>query len=279
MSNIIPSFFIGGLGCDDRYFYKINNFFIKNQEVVFFIPLIHNLESNSVEVQIDNIKSIINKNIGNESKFNLISYSMGYIATLKYYEKYPSRVNKVILISSASIFPKLNSESLHYLIKDTTKYEHIIPIKNTSPDFVNSDFLSVICKYNYVFNLVFLLSSRNTYLRALFIKLYTYLYSSRLIDPEPKNVGEFLFSNTLENILDLITSNLIEQNMFRVFNDLQNKKKIDIITGEKDYYTNYSSILSNRYPNIILHRVPYGHHALHFEIEHVGNKIINILYS
>ena len=279
MSNIIPSFFIGGLGCSDSYFSKINEFFIKNQEVVFFIPLIHNLKSNSVEVQIDNIKSIINKNIGIKSKFNLISYSMGYISTLKYYEKYPSRVNKVILLSSASIFTKLNRQSLDYLIKDTTKYEHIIPFKNTSPDFVNSNFLSVICRYNYVFNFVFSLSSMNTYLRFFFVKLYKYIYLSRLTDPEPENVGEFLFSNTLENILDLITSNLIELNMFRVFNDLQNKKKIDIITGDKDYYSNYSSILSSIYPNIILHRVPYGHHALHFEVEHVGNKIINLLYS
>ena len=65
--------------------------------------------------------------------------------------------------------------------------------------------------------------------------------------------------------------------MLRVFNDLQNKKKIDVIIGDKDYYLNYCSILSSKYPNILLHRVPYGHHALHFEVDHVGNRIINLL--
>lgn len=277
MNSIIPSFFIGGLGCDHKYFKKISEFFIKNQEVVFFIPLVHNLERNSVEAQVDNIKSIVNENIGTDTKFNLISYSMGYISTLKYYQKYPSRVSKIILISPASIFTRLNTETLSYLIKDTSKCKHIIPFKEKSPDFVNSDFLSVICKYNYVFNFVFALTSKNTYLRDFYVKLYTYLYSSRLTDPEPENISGFLFSNTLQNILELITSNLMKENMFRVFNDLQNKKKIDIIIGEKDYYLNYCSILSSMYHNILLHRVPYGHHALHFEVYHVGNKIINLL--
>ena len=90
MNSIIPSFFIGGLDVTISTLKRLVSF-IKNQEVVFFIPLVHNLERNSVEAQVDNIKSIINENIGTDTKFNLISYSMGYISTLKYYQKYPSR--------------------------------------------------------------------------------------------------------------------------------------------------------------------------------------------
>ena len=273
--NLIPTFFVGGLGCDHNYFKKIGDFFTKNQEVVFFIPLIHNLESNSVEAQVNNIKSIINENIGKNNKFNLVSYSMGYISILNYYKKYPKNVNKIILISPASVFTRLNKETLDYLIPDSLNFPHIIPLKDTSPDFVNSDFPSVICRYRYIFNYIFILTTNSVYLRKFYVNLYTYLYSSKLRDPEPGDVADFLFSNTLKNNIELVSSNLIKEDTNRLFSSLN--KKIDIVIGEKDYYYNYCMFLSSNYKNIILHRVPEGHHTLYFETDYVGSRILKLL--
>lgn len=252
--NKYPFVFIGGYGCNDSYCKKFIKYMKPNYKI-YFIPILHN--DCSFENQVNRIYNKI-KNI--KTKINLLGFSTSCTICLRLLEKYPDRINKLLLLNPASLYFRLTNTP------ELKKY-NLLP-SNTK--FIKNDILNYLNNYSI---LSFLYNFLNYFTIFTFITSLIYYLLIGYYENEPFNSIYYIFSIPYKNTKKCLINCLLDVNIWQLLRNTKNYNNITIFVGINDFYYPLTNLISEQFLNIKIVRLLGNHHIMITNPEYICNKI------
>ena len=257
---------VGGLFTDETYMKPfIKQLQTSQNDNVFFCMLNHSSKEHiTFENQCDMVfdfilyKILMRYDMKDTSNINLIGYSLGCTILLRVtsllLNVHDIKVNNIFFVNPCNFFCDICfDKSFTY-----SDFKHNVPLisyKNANDQYSIKNNMKFMNLLSMCFNWIPLF-------RYMFVWFYNLTVAKRL--QEPECLIKYITKQNPDIINELILSNLAEQNVYRLIDNLpMNLKKIKIISGKEDRYNSYAKLLSEYRDDLFtLCEVDGMHHLL-----------------